>query len=112
VNLLRRFLWTSKEIEDSRIPLKNNNDYLSKMKERRSGSLMAPETLLGVDRLFFTLVLMPLPRRIHSRIFNSKIEAFRTQFGVQKCEVRPCMCQFKYCINTTIDHDPIDAEQN
>ena len=33
MNLLRRFHWTSKEIEDSRNPIKNNNNELSKMKE-------------------------------------------------------------------------------
>mgnify|MGYP003639059737 FL=1 len=33
MNLLRRFHWTSKEIEDSRKPLKNYKNHLSKMKE-------------------------------------------------------------------------------
>jgi hypothetical protein len=46
--LLFRFLWTSKEIEDSRKPLKNNNDYLSKMKERRCGILRDLDTLMGI----------------------------------------------------------------
>ncbi len=43
-----------------------------KMKERRPVNFMALETLLEVDHLFFTLVLMPLPRWIHSRTFNPK----------------------------------------
>ncbi len=61
VNL--RFLWTSKEIEDSRKPLKNSKDYLSKMKERRFGILIDTKTSLGVERLFFILLLMHLPSR-------------------------------------------------
>ena len=33
MNLLRRFHWTSKEIADSRNPIKNSKNQLSKMKE-------------------------------------------------------------------------------
>jgi hypothetical protein len=51
VNLLWRFLWTSKEIEDSRKPLKNNNDHLSKMKERRYGVLKVLDTLIGIGNV-------------------------------------------------------------